>query len=174
MNRLQYRRFADGHESLVANHTVGVGTSGNQAAIRWYEIRNLSTTPTIYQQGTYQPDTNNRWMASIAMDQAGDIGLGYSVSSSTVSPSIRYTGRLASDPLGTLPQGEGHDSLRFRLPDLDLCPLGRLQPDGRRPDRRLHLLVHAGVLHNDQRPWLADSRRILQILSVRTPVGNFH
>ena len=106
MNRLQYRRFADGHESLVANHTVGVGTSGNQAAIRWYEIRNLSTTPTIYQQGTYQPDSNNRWMGSIAMDQAGDIALGYSVSSSTVSPSIRYTGRLASDPLGTLPQGE--------------------------------------------------------------------
>src|SRR6202007_2669412 len=43
---------------------------------------------------------------SIAMDQAGDIALGYSVSSSSVSPSIRYTGRLASDPLGTLPQGE--------------------------------------------------------------------
>ena len=40
------------------------------------------------------------------MDQSGDIALGYSVSSTTVSPSIRYTGRLASDPLGTLPQGE--------------------------------------------------------------------
>src|SRR5260370_455449 len=40
------------------------------------------------------------------MDQSGDIALGYSVSSSTVSPSIRYTGRLASDPLATLPQGE--------------------------------------------------------------------
>src|SRR5438270_2980403 len=45
-------------------------------------------------------------MGSIAMDQAGDIALGYSVSSSTVSPSIRYTGRLASDTFGTLPQGE--------------------------------------------------------------------
>jgi len=106
MNRLQYRHFADGHESLVANHSVGVGTSGNQLAVRWYEIRNLSTTPTVYQQGTYQPDSNNRWMASAAMDQSGDIGVGYSVSSSTVYPSIRYTGRLASDPLGTLPQGE--------------------------------------------------------------------
>src|SRR5207253_703358 len=45
-------------------------------------------------------------MASIAMDQAGDVGLGYSVSSSTVSPSIRYTGRLSGDPLGTMAQGE--------------------------------------------------------------------
>jgi hypothetical protein len=106
MNRLQYRRFADGHESLVANHTVGVGSSGNQGAVRWYEIRSLSTAPTIYQQGTYSPSTDSRWMGSIAMDQAGDIALGYSVSSSTISPSIRYTGRLASDPLGTLPQGE--------------------------------------------------------------------
>src|SRR5438128_7940562 len=106
MNRVQYRHFADGHESLVANHTVGVGTSGNQAAVRWYEIRNLSSTPTVYQQGTYNPSTDNRWMASIAMDQAGDIGLGYSVSSSAISPSIRYTGRLSNDPLGTMPQGE--------------------------------------------------------------------
>jgi hypothetical protein len=106
MNRLQYRRFSDGHESLVANHTVGVGSSSDQAAIRWYEIRNLSSTPTIYQQGTYAPGTDSRWMGSIAMDQVGDIALGYSVSSSTVSPSIRYTGRLASDPLGSLPQGE--------------------------------------------------------------------
>jgi hypothetical protein len=106
MNRLQYRRFADGHESLVANHTVGVGSGNNQAAIRWYEIRNLSTAPTIYQQSTYAPGTDSRWMGSIAMDQSGDIALGYSVSSSTVSPSIRYTGRLASDPLASLPQGE--------------------------------------------------------------------
>jgi len=106
MNRLQYRRFADGHESLVANHTVGIGSSGNQGAVRWYEIRGLSTTPTIYQQGTYAPSSDSRWMGSIAMDQAGDIALGYSVSSTTISPSIRYTGRLAGDPLGTLPQGE--------------------------------------------------------------------
>jgi len=106
MNRLQYRRFADGHESLVANHTVGVGAGNNQAAVRWYEIRNLSTTPTIYQQSTYAPGTDSRWMGSIAMDQAGDIALGYSVSSSNVSPSIRYTGRLAGDTLATLPEGE--------------------------------------------------------------------
>jgi len=106
MNRLQYRRFADGHESLVANHTVGVGSGNNQAAVRWYEIRNLSTMPTIYQQSTYAPSGDSRWMGSIAMDQAGDIALGYSVSSSTVSPSIRYTGRLVSDPLASLPQGE--------------------------------------------------------------------
>ena len=76
-------------------------------AIRWYEIRNISTTPTLFQQGTYDPNTDHHWMGSIAMDAQGNMALGYSVSSTTTSPSVRYTGRLVADPAGTLPQGEG-------------------------------------------------------------------
>ena len=105
MFRLAYRRFADGHESLVVNHAAQA--SGGQGGVRWYEIRNPAGTASIFQQGTYAPDSTNRWMGSVAMDQAGDIGLGYSVSSSTVNPGIRYTGRLVGDALGTMPQGEG-------------------------------------------------------------------
>src|SRR5205823_1386233 len=85
------------------NHTVSVG---GVAAGRWYEIRNPSSTASLYQQGTYNPDSTYRWMGSVAMDQAGDMALGYSASSSSVYPSIRYTGRLATDALNTLPQGE--------------------------------------------------------------------
>jgi uncharacterized membrane protein len=44
-------------------------------------------------------------MGSIAMDHAGDIGLGFSVSSGSISPQIHYTGRVPSDPLGTM-QGD--------------------------------------------------------------------
>ena len=57
---------------------------------------------TIFQQGTYAPDAVYRWMGSIAMDQAGNIGLGYSASSSGIHPAIRYTGRVPSDPAGTM------------------------------------------------------------------------
>ncbi len=103
MYRLAYRNFGD-HESLVVNHTVNAGS--NLAGVRWYEVRNPGGTPVIYQQGTYAPDSTHRWMGSIAMDGQGNIALGYSVSSSSVYPSVRYTGRLASDPLGTMPQGE--------------------------------------------------------------------
>jgi hypothetical protein len=103
MFRLAYRNFGT-HRSLVANHTVDAGT--NKAGIRWYEIRNPGTGATIHQQGTYSPDANHRWMGSIAMDGAGNIALGYSVSNTSLFPSIRYTGRLSTDPLGTLPQGE--------------------------------------------------------------------
>ena len=107
MHRLAYRNFGD-HEALVATHNVNAASSGTQAGVRWYEVRNPNSAPVIYQQGTYAPDTTNRWLGSIAMDSSGNIALGYSAASSTGSiyPSIRYTGRLASDPLGTLPQGE--------------------------------------------------------------------
>jgi hypothetical protein len=98
MYRLAYRNFGD-HEALVANHSV---TAGSSVGIRWYELRNPNGTPAVYQQGTYVPDSNYRWMGSIAMDQAGDIALGYSVSSSAIHPAIRYTSRVPTDPLGTL------------------------------------------------------------------------
>ncbi len=98
MFRLAYRNLG-AHESLVVNHSIVSGSSGG---VRWYEIQNPNGTPVVAQQSTYAPDANYRWMGSIAMDQAGDIAVGYSVSSSTVSPSVRYAARLASDPVNTL------------------------------------------------------------------------
>jgi hypothetical protein len=106
MYRLAYRNFGS-HESLVANHTVSAPVGTGYAGIRWYELRGVSATPTIYQQGTYAPlDGDERWMGSIAMDHVGNIALGYSASGLNTHPSIRYTGRLSTDPLGSLPQGE--------------------------------------------------------------------
>lgn len=106
--RLAYRNFGT-HESLVTNQTVEA--AANIAGIRWYELRDPNGTPTIYQQGTYAPgvsDGTHRWMGSVAMDQSGNMALGYSASDATTTfPSIWYTGRLAGDPLGTMPQGEG-------------------------------------------------------------------
>ena len=115
MFRLAYRNFGT-HESLVTNHTVGVGAAageggGNIAGIRWYELRIPSPeTPrggaanpwTVHQQQTYSPDSNWRWMGSIAQDAQGNIALGYSISSSEMHPSIAIAGRLADDPLNQL------------------------------------------------------------------------
>ena len=104
MYRLAYRHFSDGHEAMVVNHSVKVsGTKRSEVdGLRWYEIRSPGTTPTIFQQGTFSPDSTNRWMGSIAMDKLGNIAIGYSASSSSVYPSLRFTGRVPSDPLGTL------------------------------------------------------------------------
>jgi hypothetical protein len=60
----------------------------------------------IYQQGTYQPDTTYRWMGSVAVDKQGNMAVGYSASSSSMFPDIRYAGRFAGDPPGQLTQGE--------------------------------------------------------------------
>jgi hypothetical protein len=98
MYRLAYRNFGD-HEAMVVNQSVTAGTS---VGIRWYEVRNPLTSPTIFQQGTYAPDTTYRWMGSAAMDKTGNIAVGYSASSGSVRPSIGYTGRETADPLGTL------------------------------------------------------------------------
>jgi hypothetical protein len=103
MFRLAYRNLGD-HQSLVVTHAVTAGTS---SGIRWYELRQSGSTLSVFQQGTYAPDSAYRWMSSAAMDRSGDVGVGYSVSSSTLHPAIRYTGRLATDPAGTMPQGEG-------------------------------------------------------------------
>jgi hypothetical protein len=105
MYRLQYRNFGT-HQTLVTNHTVDVN-GADRAGVRWYELRNSGSGWTIFQQGSYSPDANHRWMGSVAMNSAGDIGLGYSVSSTTVFPSVRYTGRLDGDAAGQMTQGEG-------------------------------------------------------------------
>ena len=106
MMQLQYRNIG-GTESLWANHTVAASANtGYPTGIRWYEIRDPNGTPAVFQQGTYQPDSNYRWMGSLAVDKYGDMALGYSVSSSSMYPAIRYAGRMSTDPVGKLCIGE--------------------------------------------------------------------
>lgn len=104
MNRLDYRNFGT-HQSMVVCHTVNAGS--NRAGIRWQEFRKPGAIWVLHQEGTYAPaDAFHRWMGSIAINAAGHIALGYSISGTTMFPSISFTGRLASDPLGqmTLPE----------------------------------------------------------------------
>ena len=108
MYRLAYRNFGGSpvQESLVGNVTVKGGNSNpNHGAIRWYEFRNAgnsTTTPTVFQASTYDPDAAYRWLGSIAMDKDHNIALGYSKSSLSVKPSIFITGRLSTDAPNTL------------------------------------------------------------------------
>jgi hypothetical protein len=104
--RLAYRNKG-AFESMVTNQSVEAlpGVAG----VRWYELRRAGGTYTVHQQGTYAPgDGVHRWMGSAAADKNGNIALGYSVVNGTnVFPGIRYTGRLAGDPLGQMTLGEG-------------------------------------------------------------------
>jgi hypothetical protein len=104
--RLAYRNRGT-FETMVTSQSVEAAPA--LAGMRWYEIRRANGTYSVHQQGTLNPgDGVHRWMGSVAMDKNGNIALGYSVSNATnVYPGIRYTGRLAGDPPGQLPLGEG-------------------------------------------------------------------
>ena len=100
-----YRNFGT-HESIVGNFVTDVDGT-DHAGIRWFELRRTGGGSwTLYQEGDWAPDAENRWMGAIEMDAAGNIALAYSISSSTVFPGLRYTGRRAGDPLGQMTQGE--------------------------------------------------------------------
>jgi Carboxypeptidase regulatory-like domain len=117
MHRVQYRHFTgacpidtglgSGCGTLVLNHTVDEN-GADHAGIRWYilKIADTSDALSVNQQATYAPDAHHRWMGSAAIDVQGNLAVGFSLSSSSVFPSIRYAGRLVTDPDGTLNQGE--------------------------------------------------------------------
>lgn len=96
-----------GRESLWLTHTVGSGGTPNIARVRWYEIPVTGgTISSPRQQATFAPDSMHRFMPSLAVDKNGDLAVGYSVSSSSTYPAIRFAGRLAGDALNTLTQTE--------------------------------------------------------------------
>ncbi|MBC7730115.1 MAG: hypothetical protein H7242_21400, partial [Microbacteriaceae bacterium] len=94
--------------------------TGN-SAVRWYEVRGMASTPAVYQQGSYSPDTKFRWMGSAAMDKQGNLAVGYSVSSSSTKPALAYATRLAADAAGTL----GAESLILQGIGAQLANLSR-------------------------------------------------
>ena len=162
MFRLAYRNLGS-YQSMVLNHSVNVGNRKSaHAGLRWYEIRfNTSGAPVVYQQGTFSPDSNHRWMGSVAMDKAGNIAVGYSVSGSAMYPAIRYTGRQTTDPLGTL-QTEA-PWLMVTAPKGQSQPLGRLHENERRSCGRLYILVHQRIPEEQRHLQLEHGDHAIQI-----------
>lgn len=103
MFRLSYRALA-GVERLMLNHAVEVtqASGGKSYGVRWYEIQDPNGSPSVAQQSTYAPDNTSRWMAAMAMDKKGDILVGFSASSSSIYPAIRFAGHLSTNGPGKL------------------------------------------------------------------------
>jgi len=114
MYATNYRRFCN-YNAVVLNFSVDIDdriNTDNISGIRWYELRqNGDDQPWfVYQEGTYtSPAGKSAWCASMAMDVFGNIGMGYTTmgtiddgANADSFASIRYTGRLVDDPLGTM------------------------------------------------------------------------
>ena len=101
-----------GTESLWASGTVCQDANCTQpTGVRWYQFDvtggNFPASAVQQQTWTNGADGLYRWMSSIAVDESGNTVIGYSTSSSSQFPSIRYAGRLEIDPPGNMAQGEG-------------------------------------------------------------------
>ena len=110
MMQVQYTNL-NGAESLWATHTVRRQDTNGFAASRWYQVNVTGGTvnSNLPQAVTWDPDGANvlyRFVPSLALNKAGDMALGYSTSSSTTKPAIKYAGRLSSDPANTFSQTE--------------------------------------------------------------------
>ncbi len=111
MFRLAYRNFGN-REALVLNHTVNAATNPSfRAGVRYYELDRSSAAASwaVQEQATMAGatgDTDHRWMGSAAVNNSGSLAVGYTASSLTTFPSVRYAGRLFGDPAGSLAQGE--------------------------------------------------------------------
>jgi hypothetical protein len=89
---------------LVATHTVGTGSSLTAHA-RWYQF-DTSAAPTLTQVGEINPGPGiATYFPSIDIDTAGDLGMTYMESSSSEFVSMYVTGRMPSDPPGTMEPG---------------------------------------------------------------------
>ncbi len=100
MSRVVYRRIGN-QESIVASHSINTSRGGG--GVRWYEFRlDRNRNVKLYQQGTFAPDSNFRWLGSAAMDGNGNIGIGYSFGGASIFTGQRFTGRTPSDPKGVM------------------------------------------------------------------------
>ena len=154
---------------MVTNQSVEA-LPGHRRACAGTRSGGPDGTYSLYQQGTYAPDDGvHRWMGSIAMDKKGNMALGYSVVNGTdVFPGIRYTGRLAGDPLGQMTLGEGTIINGTGVQTTTNSRWGDYTVDERRPGRRLHVLVRERVLHR-RRPGIDAGRWQTRIASFKLP-----
>ena len=125
MYPVTYRKFS-GYESIVGVFQTDIGDFEDHSGERWFELRRSSPNDdwALHQEGTYSPDEEHRFMATIAQDGDGNILMAYALSSENTSPSVRYTGRLSTDPTGVMTQpeitliaGTGHDGGSSRYGD---------------------------------------------------------
>ncbi|HKA18089.1 MAG TPA: hypothetical protein VKN18_07195 [Blastocatellia bacterium] len=109
MMQVQYRNVA-GVESLWVNHTTGTASAVSPVGIQWAQINvtggTIASPPVQQQIYNNAVDGLSRWMGALAVDNQGNMALGFSASGAALNPDIRYAGRLSTDPLGSLPQTE--------------------------------------------------------------------
>lgn len=102
MNQPILREF-NNYTGIVLSFTVN---ANNKAGIRWVELMKNGNQWQLKQESTWHISSEHQFVPSIAYDRYGSIALAYNSSSSHSYPSIKYTGRYATDPLNQMSLSE--------------------------------------------------------------------
>jgi hypothetical protein len=117
---LRNGRLWTAHNIGVRNNGISSTTLANSRnAARWYELTNLTSTPTIVQSGTLYDnsstagnlDQRNYWIPTIMVSGQGHAALGCSIAGTNERINGFTTGRLVGDALGSLRDGPGGATL---------------------------------------------------------------
>jgi hypothetical protein len=93
------------NNEMALAQNVGID-SDMDVHTRWYEIGTAGAAPSMAQQGTLNPGPGiDTYMPSVALAADGTIGMTYIESSATENMSMYVTGRVPSDPTGTMQSG---------------------------------------------------------------------
>ncbi len=107
-DRLFAATLRNGH--LWTAHNIGVTSSGvasgtaDRTASRWYDITNLTSTPTLNQSGTVYDNNaaasaaRSYWIPSIAVNGQGAAAMGFSTGGAAFNPDAATTGRACHGP----------------------------------------------------------------------------
>lgn len=97
---------------LWTAHNIGVNTSGVAStatgvrnAVRWYELQNLTATPSLVQSGTiFDSAANNPnfyWIPTVMVSGQGHVAMGFSTAGANARINAATAGRLKTDASGT-------------------------------------------------------------------------
>ncbi|MFZ1722294.1 MAG: DUF11 domain-containing protein [Dokdonella sp.] len=100
-------RLWTAHNFRVTAAGVASTAAQSRNASRWYELQNLTTTPTVVQSGTVYDNAATRaaarqyFIPSIAVTGQGHAVIGFTAAG-VIGATPAYTGRLSGDALGSM------------------------------------------------------------------------
>lgn len=91
---------------IEVNTAGTASTTGNRLGSRWYEVQNLTATPSLRQSGTlFDPAASNPrgfWFPGIAMSGQGHMAISTSYAGAADRAGCAVAGRFYNDSLGTV------------------------------------------------------------------------
>jgi len=92
--------------NIQVNSSGTASSSGGRNGSRWYELQNLTGTPSVVEYGTVfdsaSSNAKSYWIPSIMVSGQGHVAMGFSTAGTNYRVNAGTVGRLATDALNTM------------------------------------------------------------------------